>query len=142
MSDLKKNMRTRELQGVAKNLAAMSCSEARMGADFELLASLPDGEILFDLIAGIATHSMVGVIKPVATQALVAWLREAEPPQLDVAQVCLHVDTTNPLTNRATLISFHLCSVVMSAVGTRTYIGHANNHLWHDRNSRTPTLSN
>ena len=126
-------MRTKELHGVAQNLAAMSCSEGRIGSDFELLAALPDGEVSFNLITGSAVHSVAGAIAPLATQSLMSWLRDAKVPQLDVAQISLHIDTSNPPTHRETLVSFRFKSVATLAAGTRTYIGQATNHLWHNR---------
>lgn len=131
-------MRTRELQGLAANLSAMVCSE-RINADFEVLAGLPDGEVILDLLAGTANHSEVGAISLSCTAELSSWLHgrlsaaSFTPQGLESARVSLKIDISRPPTHRATLISFRFYEAAVLRAKGRAYSAEAQNHLWHNR---------
>lgn len=126
-------MRLRELKGVAQNLAAMACSEARLGSDFERLAELPDGEVTLDLIHGSAIHSTTGAVALSVVQGLASWLGSYGAQNVNSARVSLRIDTSKPPTHRKTLISFNFKGIAVLEAQGRTYVGEASNHVWHNR---------
>ena len=126
-------MRLRELKGIAQNLAAMVCSEARLGSDFELLAELPDGEVTLDLIHSLAIPSANGVIELSVVKVLASWLGSSGAQNVNSAKVSLRIDTSKPPTHRETLISFNFNGIAVLEAHGRTYVGEASNHVWHNR---------
>ena len=131
-------MRTKELKGLCANLAEMACS-GRMAVDFESLAGLPDGEIVFDLIQVSVRHSAGGALHLQSIADLADWLHSrlasvgCDPGQVKDAQVLLTIDTSTPPTNRATCVSFRFSSTATLATNNRRYEASASNHLWHNR---------
>jgi hypothetical protein len=126
-------MRLKDLKGIARNLAAMACSETRLGYDFEHLAELPDGEVTLDLIRGSAIHSIAGAITLSVAQQLTSWLASTGAQNISVARVVLCIDTSTPPTERETLISFNLKGVALLEAQGRQYVGEASNHAYHNR---------
>ncbi len=126
-------MRSKELKGVAQNLAAMVCSEARLRADLERLAELPDGEVTLDLIQGAAIHSESGAVSLSVVPSLALWLGNSGARNIGKARVSLRVDTSRPPTHRETLISFSFKGRAVIEAQGRTYVGEATNHVWHNR---------
>lgn len=139
-------MRTKELNGLCVNLAAMACSD-RISLDFEVLAELPDGEIAFDLAQATATHSTAGALEMESASDLSAWLNFRltaagfDPQQLKIAHVLLTIDTSSPPTNRATCVSFRFHSTATLATDNRRYGADASNHVWYNRPPNKPLQS-
>lgn len=133
-------MRSKQLKGVAHNLAVMACSEARLGSDFEHLADLPDGEVTLDLIDGSAIHSTTGTVALSVVQSLASWLGNAGAQNVDSARVLLRIDTGKPPTHRNTLISFNFKGIAVLEARGRTYVGEASNHVLHNRPAQ-PSLT-
>ena len=131
-------MRRKELEGLAKNLAAMACSEQRLFNDLETLARLPDGNLSFDLKAGSAKHT-AGSPDVKAAQELASWLegqlksRGFESARLETAEATLSINTADPPTHRETLVSFRLTARVCLKAEGHEYSSEAQNHIWFNR---------
>lgn len=131
-------MRRKELEGLAKNLAAMVCSEHRLFFDLETLATLPDGQVQFDLKAGTATHS-AGHPNLKSAADIANWFngqlksRGFEVSRIEQAQATLTINTTDPPTHRDTLISFRFKATVALKAEGYEFNGEAQNHIWFNR---------
>jgi len=67
-------MRRKVLQDIANTLCHMVVGW-RMGDDWERIAALPDGALVFDLLAGEVAHTTTGKIDLWVAGELAAWLR-------------------------------------------------------------------
>jgi hypothetical protein len=136
-------MRRREFHGVAQDLAAMAVS-SRIAEDLETFATLPDGAVQVDLIAGIARVAGGTAVALQIGSNLWSWLvkqsseRGFNLTEIAQAEILIHTDTSRIPTNRASIVSFDLRAVATLVHEGREYKGESANHIWHDR---TPNKS-
>ncbi len=136
-------MRRKILQDYANTLCAMLVGW-RMGEDLEVIADLPDGELLVNVLNGVATHSLAGVIELGVAKELQAWffnrLKVSNIPSevIKLATVKAGIKTDRIATNRKKIVSFDF--TLQSAIETdeRSYLGKLKEvHSWHQRRPLT-----
>jgi hypothetical protein len=112
----------------------------RMGNDLEVLAGLPDGTLLINVLSGVATHSVNGRLSLQIASELQAWLQhrlsesEIDPSMITAASVEASIRTDRIATNRKRIVSFEF--VVTSSIlsSEREYKGTlVEVHHWHRR---------
>lgn len=115
-----------------------------MGEDLEVIADLPDGELLVNVLNGVATHSLAGVIELGVAKELQAWffnrLKVSNIPSevIKLATVKAGIKTDRIATNRKKIVSFDF--TLQSAIETdeRSYLGKLKEvHSWHQRRPLT-----
>jgi hypothetical protein len=136
-------MHSKDLHGVAQNLAAMAVS-SRLSEDLEMLSVLPDGVVRVNLIAGTAMRPDGTAMSLQIGPALWAWIAQQSSErgfaltEIEKAEIQLQTDTSRIPTNRASIVSFDLRAISTLVRGGREYTGEASNHMWHER---TPNKS-
>jgi hypothetical protein len=131
-------VRRKKLQDLANTLCDMLVGW-RMGEDLERIATLPDGALEFDLIAGRVTHTIAGPVDLHVCGELAAWLKS----RLDVLHIpvdslraaTLRADfrTDRVATNRKKILSFDWKCRSRLATDEKEYVGHLEKHEWHNR---------
>jgi len=136
-------VRRKILQDYANTLCAMLVGW-RMGDDLEVMADLPDGELSVNVLKGVATHSLVGVIELGVAKELQAWffnrlkVSNIPPEEIKLATLKAGIKTDRIATNRKKIISFDF--TLQSAIETneRSYLGRLKEvHSWHQRRPLT-----
>jgi hypothetical protein len=100
-----KNMRGKEFRGIAQSLAAMALS-SRIAEDLETLASLSDGSVLVNLLAGSALTANGTDVPLQICLTLWSWLDQQSSERgfrltaIEKAEILIHVDTSRIPTNR------------------------------------------
>ena len=132
-------MRRGLLQDLANTLCQMAAS-ANCPQDYELLAALPDGTVLFNLLAPSAWHSSGEHLELEAVKQLSNWLNarlaaeEPNRPRLDRAEVELSYRTDRIRTDREKLVSFDFqCGSVLGAPIGQFRGGPVTRHVYHQR---------
>jgi hypothetical protein len=112
----------------------------RMIEDLEILASLPDGRIVVNLIAETTSHDKVGMIDLHITKEIHAWLkneceREAiDFSQLQTAKLTVDVNTSHISTKRQKIVCFGFsCHSLIETDEGRYSSDAIETHKWHRR---------
>jgi hypothetical protein len=142
-------VRRKVMQDFANTLCHMLVGW-RMADDLEVFASLPDGRLSVDVLAGSATHSVQGELSLHIAAELQAWLADRlatfqiPAEALRAAVVLADIRTDRIATNRKRVVSFEFSVESTIAVEGREYRGRlVEAHHWHQRvpsnNSSKPT---
>jgi len=112
----------------------------RMQQDLETLARLPDGILSLDVLAGTATHSVVGELDLHIAKELQAWLgQESQKDGIDLSDLkCaglnVQIKTDSMKTNRKKLVCFSFDCRSAFQLADRTYSANVSEtHRWHER---------
>lgn len=112
----------------------------RMGDDFELLASLPDGIIDINLIDSTATHGIIGKLDLHVAKEITAWLRlEMEKDNIDYSEIKnaslrVVVNTGHVSTNKKMIVCFDFDCQSKIETSSTTYEATLKElHKWHTR---------
>jgi hypothetical protein len=132
-------MRRKVLQDIANTLCQMGVGW-RMGDDWERIASMPDGSLEFDLLAGHVTHSSEGKVELWVAGELRAWLQHRlEAEGIDLAKILRASLTTGYRTDRIRtdrkkIVSFDFECRSELRTDERAYEGKlVERHVYHQR---------
>lgn len=133
------SVRGKELRGVANNLCQLLVAWSRT-QDLGKIAELPDGDLEFDIISGIANHSVVGPVELEVCRVLKEWLGgrldSLGVPRELITEASLHAsfNTGHIATNRDKIISYVWECRSRLSTRDKEYLGDpARLHLWHTR---------
>ncbi len=132
-------MRRKVLQDIANTLCQMMVGW-RMGDDFELIAELPDGKLVLDLIEQTTTHDSGTSPSLWITGELAAWfqdrLKVLNIPAEKIISVTVEASfrTDRIKTNKKKIVSFDFDVRSRIETDEKTYDGHiVENHSYHQR---------
>jgi hypothetical protein len=134
-----KNVRRKILQDFANTLCQMLVGW-RMAEDLEVLADLPDGTLVIDVVSGSAVHSVNGPLALYIAGELQAWLQHRlsesgiDRSGIERAVVMAAIRTERIATNRKRIISFDFAVDSTIVTAEREYRGKlCEVHHWHSR---------
>lgn len=136
--------RTEGYVRLARTLAHLAAAWRDYG-DLETLASLPDGTVTVDVLAGTAGHDSAGPV----TLRLAAELRNAlaerlarkaiDPGEIEAAELALRFATGAIPTDRARIVHFDFdLEARLRAAGKEHRAVRREDHVWHDREPAAP----
>lgn len=132
-------MRRKVLQDLANTVCAMLVGW-RTADDLETFATLPDGSVAFDLLAGTATHSESGPLNVHIAGELSAWMkgqcaeRGIALDGITHAHLRASYRTDRIPTNRKQIVSFDWKCQSEIVTSDKTYHGHLiETQKWHRR---------
>lgn len=128
-----------EYERIARVLAHLAAAWRDHG-DLETLASLADGAVAIDVLAGSARHESAGTIPLRLASELKTALAERlarkgiDPRELQAAELILRVGTGAIPTDRARIVHFDFdLEVRLWAAGREYRAVRREDHVWHDR---------
>ena len=133
-------MRRKVLQDFANTLCQMLVGWRMAEEDLEVLAALPDGTLLIDVLSGAARHSSAAAVELCVARELQAWLTNRlsesgiEASDIRHATLTAVIRTDRIATERKRIVSFDFA--VQASIGTseREYRGTLDEvHKWHTR---------
>lgn len=112
----------------------------RMGDDFELLASLPNGKIDINLIDSTASHEIIGILDLHVAKEISTWLRhEMKKDNIDYSEIknanlSVTVNTARIPTNKKLIVCFEFdCHSKIQTSSTTYEASLMETHKWHTR---------
>ena len=128
-------MGLKALAGVVDSLSRMVLAQ-RARKIYEVLAELPDGAVVLDILARKATHSTAGSLSVTFTDDLASWLtselarERVDPAGITAAEVTLVTDTTTVPTDRRRIVHFLAKSHATIEYQGRIYQHEREGHVW------------